>query len=267
VFHKEPRRRWSTGIILVSKISWQADLGVQAEKVIRSAALTYSVHALGAVLGLPPFLLQGIVHGAMKVNINITSATAMLPSVLSDWAKPLTNLSDLTLSNSTLSRLGLTVANVSDWGIPLANLTKLASQYGSLWQEKLMSVDWTGSLANLSDTAARYRAAMNLCQYELPAWASIQFEGQTWAALAAPYANISELRHRLASMNLTASDWMPNMTLADLASQLTTYGDHAHAQAQAHFQKAKDAVMPLASHLPGLVTKLRGSLFNLTNIL
>ncbi len=41
---------------------------------MRTSAIT-RINAVGAMFGLPPFLLQGIVHGAMHANINLTAAT------------------------------------------------------------------------------------------------------------------------------------------------------------------------------------------------
>ncbi len=156
--------------------------------MIRNTAITYSVHALGALLGLPPFLLQGVVHGAMHANVNLSAVIAALPGPLSEWARPLADLSDLPLVKSAFSRLGL---GVPDWLLPLTNLTGLLSHYGAFlgniteWQ----SPDW-----NLSGLASQYRAAVNLSELRWPtAWANTSLPGGNWTAWLPRNFNLSEI--------------------------------------------------------------------------
>lgn len=155
--------------------------------MIRNTAITYSVHALGALLGLPPFLLQGVVHGAMHANVNLSAVIAALPGPLSEWARPLADLSDLPLVKSAFSRLGL---GVPDWLLPLTNLTGLLSHYGAFlgniteWQ----APDW-----NLSGLASQYRAAVNLSDIRWPAaWANASLPGGNWTAWVPRNFNFSD---------------------------------------------------------------------------
>ena len=128
----------------------------KAEKVIRNTAITYSVHAMAAFFGLPPFLLQGAVQGAMYAtgNINLSAVTAALPGVLSSWARPLANLSDSTVVTSAFARLGL---DVPDWVAPLANISNLL--------------------------ASTYDDAMKFSEFMLKAWANVSLPGGNWTTL------------------------------------------------------------------------------------
>ena len=155
-------------------------------------------------------------HGAMHTNINLTAATAMLPGVLSDWARPLANLSDPTLFTSAFARLGL---SAPDWIAPLANLSELASLYGP----RLTNVtEWQARLSNLSDMAFQYYSAVNLSEFIPVAWSDISIPAGDWTKLVAQHANLSELVAHLARLNLT--DWESHAaSLSDLAAKISNH--------------------------------------------
>ena len=173
----------------------------KAEKVIRNVAITYSVHALGALLGLPPYLLQGVVHGAMHANINLSAVIAALPGPLADWARPLSDPSDLPLVKAAFSRLGL---GVPDWLLPEANLSGFVSHYAAFlgnmteWQ----SPDW-----NISGLASRYRAAVNMSELRWPtAWANTSLPGGNWTSWFPRNFNLSGIWKGFPGNNTKTTD-------------------------------------------------------------
>lgn len=199
----------------------------------------------------------------MNVNINLTAATANLSSVLSSWARPLANLSELNLPVSTFSRLGLVFRNISQWGNPLANLSELALEYGPSavnlleWQARLSSMsEWAAPLANLTETASQLYSALNLSESTIAAWSNISVPGVNWTELATHYANLSELGNRFASMEFSV--WRTEIAnVSGIAAHLSNYTDTIHQS----FKQINTSY--IAGKLPGLLPNLTGIFNNL----
>ncbi|KAH7130889.1 hypothetical protein EDB81DRAFT_905523 [Dactylonectria macrodidyma] len=180
-------------------------------------------------------------------HVDLATATGNLPGVLSEWVRPLANLSELNLFMSTASRLVLKLSHTSDWRVSLSRISQMASQYEasvdlSEWQARFSNMSaWAALLAAiLFETELQYYSAISLFGYALAVWSNISVPERSW--LRREFSLITDISFlNCSDISIPEGSWLKRdlpklselepyiskMNISSLTGQLSNYTDRA----------------------------------------